>query len=63
LIDYNENPGSNQLGLYPAFELYKNDIYRKLVDCFGIDKTFILSAGWGLIRASFLTPWYDITFT
>jgi hypothetical protein len=63
LIDYNENPGNNPLGLYPAFQLYQNEIYRELVDCFGLDKTFILSAGWGLIRASFLTPWYDITFT
>jgi hypothetical protein len=29
---------------------------------FGIDELFILSAGWGLIPASFLTPAYDITF-
>jgi hypothetical protein len=30
---------------------------------FGIDNTMILSAGWGLIPAQFLTPRYDITFS
>jgi hypothetical protein len=30
---------------------------------FGIENTFILSAGWGLIDATFLTPAYDITFS
>jgi hypothetical protein len=51
------------LHLYPAFELYANDTYRRLVDRFGVDNTFILSAGWGLIRASFVTPAYDIPFS
>ena len=35
----------------------------QLVEIFGIDNVYILSAGWGLIRASFLTPNYDITFS
>jgi len=30
---------------------------------FGIKQIFILSAGWGLIPADFLTPDYDITFS
>ena len=30
---------------------------------FGLERLFILSAGWGLIPANFLTPAYDITFT
>jgi hypothetical protein len=29
----------------------------------GIDHVYILSAGWGLISAAFLTPYYDITFS
>ena len=29
----------------------------------GIDNVYILSAGWGLISAAFLTPYYDITFS
>jgi hypothetical protein len=33
------------------------------VDRFGVEKVYILSAGWGLIRADFLTPYYDITFS
>ena len=38
-----------------AYEL----LYRKC----GLDNLYILSAGWGLIRADFLTPAYDITFS
>jgi hypothetical protein len=48
---YNENPGDNPLGLLPAFELYKparpyNNIYRDLVNGYGLQNTYILSAGW-----------------
>ena len=63
LLAYNANPGNNPLGLLPAFELYENDIYRVLVKKFGIENTYILPAGWGLINAAFLTPSYDITFS
>jgi hypothetical protein len=63
LLAYNANPGNNPFGLLAAFELYENDIYRALVKQFGIEKTYILSAGWGLIDAAFLTPAYDITFS
>jgi hypothetical protein len=63
LVRYNENPGSNPLGLLPASELYANVAYRALAAKFGREKTYILSAGWGLIPASFLTPCYDITFS
>jgi hypothetical protein len=40
------------LGLCSAWQLYENKAYGK-----------ILSAGWGPIRADFLTPGYDITFS
>jgi hypothetical protein len=63
LKDYNANPGGNPFGLLPAFELYENPIYRALVERFGTERTYILSAGWGLIGAAFLTPSYDITFS
>ena len=33
------------------------------METFGTDKVFILSAGWGLIAAHFLTPNYGITFS
>jgi len=62
LLAYNARPGNNPLGLLPAFELYENDLYRALVKQFGEGNTYILSAGWGLINAAFLTPAYDITF-
>jgi hypothetical protein len=63
LLRYNQSPGENALGLLPAYQLYSNDVYHRLVNWFGIEKTFILSAGWGLINASLLTPAYDITFS
>lgn len=63
LIQYNEDPEGNPLGLYQAHALYQNPAYQRLVDRYGMNKVFILSAGWGLIRSSFLTPNYDITFS
>jgi hypothetical protein len=63
VLRYNNAPGANPLGLLPAFMLYENDIYRRLVEKIGTDNTYILSAGWGLINAAFLTPDYDITFS
>ena len=62
LLRYNE-AGGNPLGLYSAWQLYKNTTYGRLVDRLGLQKVYILSAGWGLIRADFLTPYYDITFS
>ena len=64
LVAYNrdrrtENPGS----LLPAWKLYRNEAYRRLTETFGTDRLFILSAGWGLIAADFLTPNYDVTFS
>lgn len=63
LLRYNGSPGSNPLGLLPALELYGSGTYRKLAGKFGVTRTYVLSAGWGLIPSSFLTPYYDITFT
>lgn len=63
LLKYNQRPEDNPLGLYRAWQLYENKTYGRLVDRFGVQKVYILSAGWGLIRADFLTPYYDITFS
>lgn len=63
LLEYNQEPDNNPLGLYPAWQLYENKAYGRLVDQLGVKKIYILSAGWGLIRADFLTPYYDITFS
>ncbi len=64
LLSYNETEKTdNPLGLYPAYRLYDNLIYERLVEHFGLRNVYILSAGWGLIAADFLTPYYDITFT
>ena len=65
LVKYNELYGStneNPLGLLPAWRLYADPAYEYLADRLGEDCLFILSAGWGLIPACFLTPNYDITF-
>lgn len=63
LVEYNRNPNDNPLGLLPAWKLYKHPIYVQLVEKFGLDKVFILSAGWGLISSNFFTPVYNITFS
>lgn len=47
---------------YKAYELYKRNEYCLLKEAFG-NRFFILSAGWGLVRADFKLPKYDITFT
>lgn len=63
LLRYNEDIGDNRLGLLPACELYMPAIYQRLADGIGRNRLFILSAGWGLVSANFLTPDYDITFS
>ena len=62
LVEYNRHPEENPLNLLPARELYLPPVYTNLVKKFGVPNVFILSAGWGLIAADFLTPNYDITF-
>ena len=43
--------------------MYSPTAYGALIERFGAENVFVLSAGWGLIRSSFLTPQYDITFS
>ena len=65
LSEYNES-GQNPLGLMKAWQLYmpaKHRIYERLVDRFRECNVFICSAGWGLIQSTFLTPYYDVTFS
>ncbi len=62
LLEYNRRE-DNPLKLLPAWQLYRNPVYSKLVKTFGLDNVFILSAGWGMLAADFLTPNYDITFS
>lgn len=63
LHQYNQSPSNNPLGLLPAWALYQNKTYGRLVDRLGMDNVYILSAGWGLLASDFLTPAYDITFS
>jgi hypothetical protein len=50
-------------GLYTPKENDFRKLYRDLANVFGWDNFFILSAGWGLIRADFWTPDYNVTFS
>jgi hypothetical protein len=63
LLDYNTVQTGNPSGLLPAYQLYRNQVYERLVSKFGPSKVFVLSAGWGLVSAHFLLPDYDITFS
>jgi hypothetical protein len=61
--------GQNPSALSEAYQLYSpkqrcwNNIYKQLVSKFDAQNVLILSAGWGLIRSKYLTPYYDITFS
>jgi hypothetical protein len=44
-----------KLNFVPAYRLYSRDIYRDLYHEFG-NRFYILSAGWGIIRADFKIP-------
>ena len=61
LVDYN-NAGANPDRLLPAARLYSPPAYAQLLRSVGQDNLFVLSAGWGLVRADYLLPAYDITF-
>jgi hypothetical protein len=63
LVKYNDEPGDNLFRLLAAWQLYDNRSYGHLAESLGVRNLFILSAGWGLIRSDFLTPYYDITFS
>ena len=66
LQQYNETyrgRDDNPLDLLPAWQLYEEPTYAHIVERLGEANVFILSAGWGLIPATFLTPNYDITLS
>ena len=63
LSEYNRHPGDNPNRLLPAWKLYRPKAYKLLKERWGPNRLYILSAGWGLVSASFLTPAYDITFS
>lgn len=63
LLRYNDARGDNPHRLLPAWQLYENETYALLAERYGTDRLYVLSAGWGLIAAGFLTPKYDITFS
>jgi hypothetical protein len=50
------------LDLVEAYRLYKPDIFRDLYHEFD-NRFYIFSAGWGIIRANFKIPFYDITYS
>ena len=62
LVAYNRI-GKNPDGLCRAGDLYEQPAYGQLVEACGWEDTYILSAGWGLVRADYFLPWYDITFS
>ncbi len=59
----NAEPREIPLGLLPAWRLYRHPTYELLFRRIGPERLYVLSAGWGLVRADFLVPNYDITFS
>jgi hypothetical protein len=62
LISYNRD-GHNADELLTAASLYSPPVYKALAEAVGMGNMYILSAGWGLVRSSYLLPDYDITFS
>ena len=48
--------------LQPAYDLYRPPIYNSLYQKYGND-LFIFSAGWGIVRADYKLPKYNVTFS
>lgn len=68
LCSYNErfkSDGYNPFHLLPAYQLFRNPIYRDLAesDKYGKDGVYIFATPWGIVRADFLLPMYDLTFS
>jgi hypothetical protein len=62
LVEYNrKRKMENPYNLCDALSLYKPRIYKRLKKLNKNIPVYILSAGWGLVRGSFLLPLYDIT--
>lgn len=49
--------------LFCSGTLYRNRIYSDIISRIGFHGLYILSAGWGLVRADHRIPNYDITFS
>jgi hypothetical protein len=62
LINYNKH-ADNPDHLLKAGSLYQDKTYGLLISKFGWENTYILSAGWGLVRSDYYLPLYDITFS
>jgi len=56
-----EEQGDNN-NLLPAYKLYRHPIYEALYEKYGED-LLIFSAGWGIVRADYKLPKYNITFS
>ncbi len=62
LIEANTS-ASNPHRLVQAARLYRHRAYASLVAGLGLERVFVLSAGWGLVGGAFRLPAYDITFS
>ena len=52
----------NRIDLLSTYILYKPNIYKLLFQHYGND-LFIFSAGWGIVRADYKLPKYNVTFS
>lgn len=60
--DYVTNNQYHNVIPFMVYQLYSHTVYRNLFNSFG-ERLFILSAGWGLVKAKFRLPYYNITFS
>ena len=60
--DYVTNNQNNNVIPFKSYQLYIHGVYQNLFNFFRY-RLFILSAGWGLVKAEFRLPNYNITFS
>lgn len=62
LVDYNSRE-ANPSNLYRAIDLYAHPVYAHLARQVPVERLYVLSAAWGLVRADFRLPSYEVSLS
>lgn len=62
LVDYNARD-TNPAGLCRAIDLYTHPVYAHLARRLPPERLYVLSPAWGLVRADYLVPNYEVSFS
>jgi len=62
LVDYNARD-TNPIGLHRAIDLYAHPVYAHLASRLPPERLYVLSPAWGLVRADYRLPNYEVSFS